>query len=102
MFRIHFLLKATKIFNLFNNTINGNIKIGSTDHDDWKIVVKDSIIKKNAENQINTGLYLRCDIWDSTPNPSIYSSLTTGNFKDCYIHDKSRENHGGIYENCTL
>ncbi|EDT25153.1 hypothetical protein [Clostridium perfringens] len=86
----------------FNNTINGNIKIGSTDHDDWKLVVKDSIIKKNAENEINTGLYLRCDIGDSTPNPSIYSSLTIGNFKDCYIHDKSRENHGGIYENCTL
>ncbi|XZK13076.1 hypothetical protein ACSXBW_12605 [Clostridium perfringens] len=86
----------------FNNTINGNIKIGSTDHDDWKLVVKDSIIKKNAENEINTGLYLRCDIGDSTPNPSIYSSLTIGNFKDCYIHDKSRENHGGIYENCKL
>lgn len=27
------------------------------------------IIKKNAENEINTGLYLRCDIGDSTLTP---------------------------------
>lgn len=86
----------------YNNTINGSIKIGYVDNDNWKLIVKDSVIKKNAENNIGTGLYLRCDIGDSTTQPDIYSSLSIGNFKDCYIHDKSKENHGGIYENCKL
>jgi len=25
-----------------------------------------------------------------------------GNFKDSFIHDKIGENHGGIYNNCTI
>ena len=29
-------------------------------------------------------------------------ALGNGNFKDCTIKDKSGENIGGIYENCTL
>lgn len=86
----------------YNNTVNGNIKIGYVDNDNWKLVVKDSTIKRSAENKIDTGLYLRCDIGDSTVSSDIYTAIASGNFKDCYIHDKSRENHGGIYENCKL
>lgn len=87
-----------------NNTINGNISIGaSEENDDWPLTVKDCNINGRAENTIDTGLYLRCDIGKSNNKDNNWNiSLGSGNFKDCTISNKSGENMGGIYENCTF
>lgn len=94
--------KQTGYSRFFNNTLLGGITINSDTNDTWKMIVKDSVIKQSAYNPLETGLYLRCDIGNSSPNAPTHSSLATGNFKDSYIHDKSKENHGGVYENCKL
>ena len=87
-----------------NNTINGNISIGAAEeNDDWPLTVKDCNINGRAENTIDTGLYLRCDIGKSNNKANnLNISLGSGNFKDCTISNKSGENMGGIYENCTF
>ena len=87
-----------------NNTINGNISIGAAEeNDDWPLTVKDCNINGRAENTIDTGLYLRCDIGKSNnKDNNLNISLGSGNFKDCTISNKSGENMGGIYENCTF
>ena len=87
-----------------NNTINGNISIGAAEeNDDWPLTVKDCNINGRAENTIDTGLYLRCDIGKSNNKDNNWNiSLGSGNFKDCTISNKSGENMGGIYENCTF
>lgn len=94
--------KRTGYSRFYNNTVNGNVRIGYVDNDNWSLVVKDSTIKGSAENKIDTGLYLRCNIGNSNPLTNDFSSLAVGNFKDCYIHDKKGENHGGVYENCKI
>ena len=87
-----------------NNTINDNISIGAAEeNDDWPLTVKDCNINGRAENTIDTGLYLRCDIGKSNNKANnLNISLGSGNFKDCTISNKSGENMGGIYENCTF
>ena len=87
-----------------NNTINGNISIGAAEENDtWSLTVKDCNINGRAENTIDTGLYLRCDIGKSNNKDNNWNiSLGSGNFKDCTISNKSGENMGGTYKNCTF
>lgn len=103
----HTTIKRSGYVRFYNNTVNGNISIGATEeNDDWICVVKDCTINGRAENTINTGLYLRCLIQSATNsnsnNTTLNTSLGTGNFKDCTIKDKTGENMGGFYNNCTF
>lgn len=103
----HTTRKRSGYVRFYNNTVNGNISIGATEeNDDWICVVKDCTINGRAENTINTGLYLRCLIQSATNsnsnNTTLNTSLGTGNFKDCTIQDKTGENMGGVYNNCTF
>ena len=90
----------------YDNTIKGNVSIGAAEeNDDWPLTVKDCDINGRAENVIDTGLYLRCNLVKATESNSDNNwntSLGNGNFKDCVISDKTGENMGGIYENCTF
>lgn len=90
----------------YDNTIKGNVSIGAAEeNDDWPLTVKDCDINGRAENVIDTGLYLRCNLvkaTESNSNNNWNTSLGNGNFKDCVISDKTGENMGGIYENCTF
>lgn len=90
----------------YDNTVNGNITIGSAEeNDNWALTVKDCNINGRAENVIDNGLYLRCTIKSATSsngNNTWNTALGNGNFKDCTISNKSGENMGGIYENCTF
>lgn len=90
----------------YNNTINGNISISSAEeNDNWPLTVKDCTINGRAENVIDNGLYLRCTIKSdisSNSNNTWNTALGNGNFKDCTISNKSGENMGGAYENCTF
>lgn len=83
----------------YNNTINSNLNINGSDENTWPIVVKDSIINGSATNKLGSGKYINCNIGSNTDTPS---SLGVGEYIDSYIHDKSGENHGGIYKNCTI
>ena len=87
-----------------NNTINGNINIeAAQENDTCSLTVNDCNIYGRAENTIDTGLYLRCNIGKSNIKDNNWNiSLGSGNFKDCTISNKSGENMGGIYENCTF
>lgn len=90
----------------YDNTVNGNITIGAAEeNDNWPLTVKDCNINGRAENVIDNGLYLRCTIKSATSsnsNNTWNTALGNGNFKDCTISNKSGENMGGIYENCTF
>ena len=90
----------------YDNTVNGNITIGAAEeNDNWPLTVKNCNINGRAENIIDNGLYLRCTIKSATSsnsNNTWNTALGNGNFKDCTISNKSGENMGGIYENCTL
>jgi len=88
----------------YNNEIKSSMSIGvAEENDTWPLVVKDCKINGRAENKIDTGLYLRCDIGASSIGDNTYvTALGMGNFKDSFIHDKKGENHGGIYNNCTI
>ena len=98
--------KRSGYVRFYNNTIKGNISIGAAEENDhWPLTVKDCTINGKAENVIDTGLYLRCNINSSineNNNSTWSTALGTGNFKDCTINDKSGENIGGTYENCTF
>lgn len=87
-----------------NNTVNSNIYIASHKSNNWPIIVKDSTINGNAKNSTGMGKYLRCDIGSSIEaiKNNYDSALGEGEFIDCHIHDKTGENNGGIYYNCTL
>ena len=103
----HTTRKRSGYVRFYNNTVNGNISIGATEeNDDWICVVKDCTTNGRAENTITTGLYLRCLIQSATNsnsnNTTLNTSLGTGNFKDCTIKDKTGENMGGVYNNCTF
>lgn len=90
----------------YDNTVNGNINIGAAEeNDNWPLIVKDCNINGRAENVLNKGLYLRCTIeaaTNSNSNNNWNTALGNGNFKDCTIKDKTGENMGGTYENCTF
>lgn len=48
-------------------------------------------------------MYLRCTINNAIDNGDKWNlGLGGGNFKDCTISDKSGQNSGGIYDNCTF
>ena len=89
-----------------DNTVNGNITIGASEENDtWIGIVKDCTINGRAENIIDMGLYLRCTIrsaTESNSNNTWNTALGNGNFKNCKISNKSGENMGGVYENCTF
>lgn len=89
---------------IINNEINSSIILGySNENDTWKLIVKDCKINGKAENKLNTGIFIRCDIGKSVETNTPYlTALAPGNFKDCYIHDKFGENVGGVYEDCKL
>ena len=61
------------------------------------------IFTVELENTIDTGLYLRCNIGKSNIKDNNWNiALGSGNFKDCTISNKSGENMGGTYENCSF
>lgn len=86
----------------YNNQITSNIKIDSPEENAWPMVVKDTKITGSAENKIETGLYIRCQIGSNNESSNSITSLGEGNFKDSYIYNKKGENHGGVYDNCTF
>ena len=96
--------KRSGYVRFYNNTVNGNIAIGAAEeNDNWSLTVKDCNIYGKAENKIDTGLYLRCNIGKSNNKDNNWNTaLGNGNFKDCTISNKSGENIGGTYENCTF
>lgn len=100
----HTSRKRSGYTRFYNNTVNGNITIGAAEeNDDWPLTVKDCSINGRAENTIDTGLYLRCNIGKSNNKDNNWNTaLGNGNFKDCTINNKSGENMGGVYENCTF
>ena len=102
----HTTRQRTGYVRFYNNTVNGNISIGAAEeNDNWPLTVKDCTINGRAENVVDKGLYLRCTIGAATKNNSNSTwntALGTGNFKDCTIKDKSGENSGGAYYNCTF
>ena len=100
----HTTRKRSGYVRFYDNTVNGNISIGAAeDNDDWPLTVKDCDINDRAENIIDNGLYLRCNINNSTNKDSTWNTaLGNGNFKDCNIKDKTGENMGGVYKNCTF
>lgn len=100
----HTSRKRSGYVRFYDNTVNGNITIGADEeNDNWPLTVKDCNINGRAENTIDTGLYLRCNIDKSNNKDNNWNiSLGSGNFKDCTISNKSGENMGGIYENCTF
>lgn len=100
----HTIRKRSGYVRFYNNTINGNISIGAAEeNDDWTLTVKDCNINGRAENTIDTGLYLRCNIDKSSNDDNTWNTaLGIGNFKDCTISNKNGENMGGVYENCTF
>lgn len=87
----------------FNNTIQYGININASPNNP-KLIIKDTIINGRASNTLNTSCFLRCDIGASLSTSYGYENgLGTGNFVDCYIHDKfSSHNYGGKYINCTI
>ena len=87
-----------------NDTINGNINIeAAQENDTCSLTVKDCNIYGRAENTIDAGLYLRCNIGKSNIKDINWNiALGSGNFKDCTISNKSGENMGGTYENCIF
>lgn len=89
--------KQTGYVRFYNNTVNSNLNIANNEA--WPIIAKDSIINGNA-----MGKYLRCTIGPNVEQikNNFESGLGKGEFIDCYIHDKTGENNGGIYYNCTL
>lgn len=102
----HTSRQRTGYVRFYDNTVNGNISIGAAeDNDDWPLTVKDCHINGRAENVLNKGLFLRCTISSATDNNSNSNwntALGNGNFKYCTIKDKTGENIGGTYENCTF
>ena len=100
----HTIRKRSGYVRFYNNTINGNISIGAAEeNDDWTLTVKDCNINGRAENTIDTGLYLRCNIDKLSNDDNTWNTaLGNGNFKDCIIRNKSGENMGGVYENCSF
>lgn len=102
----HTTRQRTGYVRFYNNTVNGNISIGAAEeNDNWPLTIKDCTINGRAENVVDKGLYLRCTIGAATKNNSNSTwntALGTGNFKDCTIKDKSGENSGGVYYNCTF
>ena len=100
----HTSRKRSGYVRFYNNTVNGNITIGAAEENDtWSLTVKDCNIYGRAENTIDTGLYLRCNIGKSNNKDNNWNTaLGSGNFKDCTISNKSGENMGGTYENCTF
>ena len=100
----HTSRKRSGYTRFYNNTVNGNITIGAAEeNDDWPLTVKDCSINGRAENTIDTGVYLRCNIGKSNIKDNNWNTaLGNGNFKYCTISNKSGENMGGVYENCTF
>ena len=100
----HTSRKRSGYVRFYNNTVNCNITIGAAEENDtWSLTVKDCNIYGRAENTIDTGLYLRCNIGKSNNKDNNWNTaLGSGNFKDCTISNKSGENMGGVYENCTF
>ena len=100
----HSTRQRTGYVRFYNNTINGNISIGAAEeNDNWPLTVKDCTINGRAENVVDKGLYLRCTINNAIDNGDKWNlGLGGGNFKDCTISDKSGQNSGGIYDNCTF
>lgn len=100
----HTSRKRSGYVRFYDNTVNGNITIGAAEENDiWPLTIKDCNINGRAENIIDTGLYLRCNIDKSNNKDNNWNTaLANGNFKDCTIRNKSGENIGGVYENCTL
>lgn len=95
--------QRTGYVRFYNNTINSNINIVSEKNTNWPIVVKDSTINGRAENMIGMGKYLRCNIGKNLSQTNTReTALGVGEFVDSYIHDKTGENTGGIYENCKF
>lgn len=95
--------QKTGYVRFYNNTVNSNISIVSEKNTNWPIVVKDSTINGRAENMIGMGKYLRCNIGKSLSQTNTReTALGAGEFVDSYIHDKTGENTGGIYENCKF
>lgn len=102
----HSTRQRTGYVRFYDNTVNGNITIGAAeDNDNCPLTVKDCTINGRAENVIDKALYLRCTIKSAVSNNTTNNwniALGNGNFKDCNIKDKSGENMGGVYENCTF
>ncbi|WP_195467450.1 hypothetical protein [Clostridium sp. D43t1_170807_H7] len=100
----HTSRKRSGYVRFYDNTVNGNITIGAAEENDiWPLTIKDCNINGRAENIIDTGLYLRCNIDKSNNKDNNWNTaLANGNFKDCTIINKSGENIGGVYENCTF
>lgn len=97
-------LIKTGYVRFYNNTVNSNISISSDISSNWPIIVKDSTINGNAKNSTGMGKYLRCNIGASVEQikNNYESGLGEGEFTNCYVHDKTGENNGGVYYNCTL
>ena len=100
----HTSRKRSGYVRFYDNTVNGNITIGADEeNDNWPLTVKDCNINGRAENIIDTGSYLRCNIGKSNNKDNTgNTALGNGNFKDCTIKNKSGENTGGVYENCNF
>lgn len=100
----HTTIKRSGYVRFYNNTVNGNISIGAAeDNDNWPLTVKDCTINGRAENVVDKGLYLRCTIDKALNDATSWNAgLGAGNFKDCTISNKSGENAGGSYDNCTF
>ena len=100
----HTSRKRSGYIRFCNNTINGNINIEAAQKNDTcSPTVKDCNIYGRAENTIDTGLYLRCNIGKFNIKDNNWNiALGSGNFKDCTISNKSGENMGGTYENCAF
>lgn len=82
-----------------NNNILGDAIIKNISSSYLKLlyVIKNSIINKNAINDLYDGLFFNCTIG----NKSIQSSIRSGNYQNCYLINKSGGN-GGIYTSCTI
>ena len=93
----------TGYIRFYNNTIKHRLSINENKTLSWPLTIKDCTINGRAEGNINN-IFSNCNIGQClNSNESYNTSLGTGTFIDCNIHDKTGSHHyEGNYYRCTF
>ena len=94
-------------YRVYNNEINSCMSVSDAGGkaNNWQMIIRDNKINGRASNDIGAGKYINCEIGkaiNATAGSTWDVALGEGEFENCYIHDKSGDNQGGIYRNCKF